>query len=735
MGATKGLKTSKTPGAIEEDTNWRPAPSTKRSSEVTSEPLAGGRAAFRGSLAWYRVAEQLSPTLRAYFSLPPTIGSSSPASGLLSVAPIRHYMQTRRIVTTYKSRNRRKRDQDDEQNHPLTSPLSEIDKEETTLSEMNRRIGKRSRLLSASSVPGLSFIADASIDSAPTRNSKRHRVGGDASATSGPLSTVFNAEVHANSFQTPLTSALPPGKHASSGYLHHHPASSFSPVPLTKPVFNPVAKENVANSKHQTYLASPFNSQPNSRNASPTKPQPKPKPTKRHRTKSRTLSTHLAENRDIAAPTTDNAPSPDRKKMKTLHHGRNPSLPSFTVDDSPEWLNYAGAKPRKPVRGGRRGVPGSSRSISSVSSSGSRPRPQLLPIHHPSFSLEAPLAFSTPPANRRLGRSPQDSVNWSWSNISLAQRISDTDIEGDDEDVEMADAENLTPDSASRVPRPTKLRRQTVHVSRDSLFSSMEISDSRSVSTITGISARSSGGNATVDRNMRNVLPDSTALTSTMSLTGILDPTDTNRLSTLGQAFEPIHDNAGGFSRTTDDGSVSSSLTKGQPKDGRTCKRSTVTYLEDLEALGTKVSEMNLQGLVRLVAVVLHPNPDAVAASLNRSRSMPSPAENDQARQEERLVAGSSKNVAGRVSRKRSDTIRASDYNVDRLPQPKEIWLKPAPVPKRKAPARKRSGTVTQKDYRTGVRVCRDGRVTKIDDGLPLSPQKDEESDDELLLK
>jgi hypothetical protein len=114
---------------------------------------------------------------------------------------------------------------------------------------------------------------------------------------------------------------------------------------------------------------------------------------------------------------------------------------------------------------------------------------------------------------------------------------------------------------------------------------------------------------------------------------------------------------------------------------------------------------------------------------------MPSVAENNQARQEEKPVAGPSKNVVGRVSRKRSDTIKASDYNVDRLPQPKVVWLKPAPAPKRKAPTRKRSSTITQRDYRAGVRVCKDGRIAKIDDGLPLSPQEDDESDDELLLK
>ena len=115
---------------------------------------------------------------------------------------------------------------------------------------------------------------------------------------------------------------------------------------------------------------------------------------------------------------------------------------------------------------------------------------------------------------------------------------------------------------------------------------------------------------------------------------------------------------------------------------------------------------------------------------------MPSAAEDDHMHQEKgKPAAGSSKNAAGRVSRKRSDTIKASDYNIDRLPQPKVVWLKPPPAPKRKAPARKRSGTVTQRDFQVSVRVCKDGRVARIDDGLPLSPQRDDESDDELLLK
>ena len=114
---------------------------------------------------------------------------------------------------------------------------------------------------------------------------------------------------------------------------------------------------------------------------------------------------------------------------------------------------------------------------------------------------------------------------------------------------------------------------------------------------------------------------------------------------------------------------------------------------------------------------------------------MPTVVEKNQIHQRDKPGMGSSKNNAERVSRKRSDTIKASDYNVDLLPQPKVVWLKPAPAPKRKAPTRKRSDTVTQRDFQASVRVCKDGRVTKIDDGLPLSPQKDDESDDELLLK
>lgn len=114
---------------------------------------------------------------------------------------------------------------------------------------------------------------------------------------------------------------------------------------------------------------------------------------------------------------------------------------------------------------------------------------------------------------------------------------------------------------------------------------------------------------------------------------------------------------------------------------------------------------------------------------------MPTVTENNHAQQGEKIVAGTSKSVAERPNRKRSDTIKASDYNPEKIPQPKVVWLKLAPPPKRKAPTRKRSGTVTQRDFQASVRVCKDGRVAKIDDGLPLSPQKAEESDDELLLK
>jgi hypothetical protein len=220
-----------------------------------------------------------------------------------------------------------------------------------------------------------------------------------------------------------------------------------------------------------------------------------------------------------------------------------------------------------------------------------------------------------------------------------------------------------------------------------------------------------------------------------MSLTGILEPTETNKHPTLGQAFEPTHDDTGGFDRTADDENVSNVLTKDQPKEGSSRKRSTATCLDDLEALGAKVSEINLEGFVYLSSGFPRRSTDEATAPLNRSRSMPSAVGKDQAHQKERPVAGSSKNTAERVSRKRSDTIRASDYNADRLPQPKVVWLKPAPAPKRKAPTRKRSGTVTQRDYQVSVRVCKDGRITRIDDGLPLSPQKDDESDDELLLK
>ena len=493
-------------------------------------------------------------------------------------------MQPRRKIITYKNRNRRKRDQDGP-DPILTSPLSEMDEDETTLSEMNRRMGKRTRLLAAPSVP-----AGPSDTSKETGTSKRSRLEDTAPLTSGPLSTVFNAELHANSFQTPVTSALSPGKRVASGSLNYRPASSLSPVPRTKPAFHSNTKENFSALRPQTDLASPFNSHPNSRNASPTKSLTKFKPTKRPRAKSRTLSAHLTENRDfLVSAATDAAPSPDRKKAKTLHHGRNPSLPSFAVDDSPDWLNYAEVKPRKPIRGtGRRNVRGSSRSIFGVSGSGS----QLFPIMHSSFSLELPLAFSTPPTNRHLDLSPQSSVDWNGTN--LIPKFLDTDVEDEDVDVEMTDAEPFTPDSASRAPRLTKNRRQT-HIAHDSLFSSMDITGSGSGSTITSIPPRTSN-----EQNMGGGLSDDTGLTSAMSLTRTLEPTDPIKLPDLGQGSVAPPDDVGRFG-VTDDQNVSNAPAQDQPRGTR--KKSSAACLDDLEVLGDKISEMNLEGFARFVSI------------------------------------------------------------------------------------------------------------------------------------
>ena len=180
----------------------------------------------------------------------------------------------------------------------------------------------------------------------------------------------------------------------------------------------------------------------------------------------------------------------------------------------------------------------------------------------------------------------------------MTQMFLDTDIEDEDEDAEMADAGAFTPDSASRAPRSAGTRRRTVHVSHDSLFSSMEVSGSGLASTITGIPAHVSRASTTVDRSTGNELSsNNTALTYAMSLTGILEPTDTNKLPTLGQPFEPTHDDAGGFDWMADDEIVSNALTGDKPKD-RSTHRKSITCLDDLEILGAKVSQMNLEGLV-----------------------------------------------------------------------------------------------------------------------------------------
>lgn len=165
--------------------------------------------------------------------------------------------------------------------------------------------------------------------------------------------------------------------------------------------------------------------------------------------------------------------------------------------------------------------------------------------------------------------------------------------------MEMADAGAFTPDSASRAPCSTQTRRQTVHISHDSLFSSMEISNSASESTLTGTPANISGASTMVDQDTGNELSNRTALTSTMSLTGILEPTDTNKLPTLGRVLEPTHDDACGSDWMADE--RASNVVAGDLLKGRNTRKKATTCLDDLEVLGARVAKMNLEGFSFMV--------------------------------------------------------------------------------------------------------------------------------------
>ena len=133
----------------------------------------------------------------------------------------------------------------------------------------------------------------------------------------------------------------------------------------------------------------------------------------------------------------------------------------------------------------------------------------------------------------------------------------------------------------------------------------MEISNSGSVSAIAGIPIDVSGYGTTADRTVGNELPSRSASNSVMSLTGVLEPTDTNKLPILGQAFEQSHDDAGGSDWMTDNEMVPNALIENRPKLKSSRKKSSATCIDDLEALGAKVSEMNLEGLVRSRQVIL----------------------------------------------------------------------------------------------------------------------------------
>jgi hypothetical protein len=87
-----------------------------------------------------------------------------------------------------------------------------------------------------------------------------------------------------------------------------------------------------------------------------------------------------------------------------------------------------------------------------------------------------------------------------------------------------------------------------------------------------------------------------------MSLTGTLEPTDAKGLLNLSPTFGQAHDDAGGIEWMADEEGVPNVLAEDQRRGQSSYRKSSLACLDDLEALGTKVSEMNLEGLAHPIA-------------------------------------------------------------------------------------------------------------------------------------
>lgn len=386
---------------------------------------------------------------------------------------------SRRPLATY-SRRRALRRRASDVNTTQSSPIRPLspDGEDVPFDVMANRMSKRARLVSHS-IDSEGGISESSArNDTVDRPSKRQKPTptSDEDSLFGSDYMRDGSVVAASQFCTPQVSA--PSHHYMQPTSSARPTPGLdqpSPLPLARRTITRTTSRNFKENAGERYLASPFHSRPGSRTSSPDRNARGPRKRLAHHVKSRTLSGALREktvDRNIAQHWPEDpssrshtvAAGPEAGTQVTTMvpaHSRSSSTPAMkpALDDiSPDaWLVLPNARSRS----------------SPIADPDNEFDPQDTAVNYPSFFVDAPQHISTPPRRRR-------SVTVGvWAHGLMPQ------LEADppppirsfryDSDVDMSDSSCPGSPSDSKLFRadpPRRRRRTIVHLPSDSLFSS-----------------------------------------------------------------------------------------------------------------------------------------------------------------------------------------------------------------------------------------------------------------------
>lgn len=344
-----------------------------------------------------------------------------------------------------------------------SSPLKDLeDQDDITLTEMSKRMAKRSRNPSNSQ----QFPARQDATQRLAKKLKAHADPEllDASRDSPEMpvaNTVFplqNQDVNETHFQTPRPSVSMESSMPVSTADTMLP-EQFSPLPAARRILSRTSSRNLKENADRM-LCSPFSSRPGSRGSSPLKRFAGHGKRPGLHAKSRTLSSSILQKSTSIAISSmhKDTRSPDRHvgtvplldTQQTTSHTRTASIPTISTSVSDEmshndWLIPAKALSRSPLA--------------------SLEGPDEIQA---SFYFDIPNHISTPAKKKRAEIVPR------IQRRSIYSDDSDIDIPDSDEsplDRKREEAKRTLPMPGS--PRQLGRRRRTImHVSRDSLFSS-----------------------------------------------------------------------------------------------------------------------------------------------------------------------------------------------------------------------------------------------------------------------